>query len=223
MNHSLKAFIISASLYTTLFGAVIFYKPAKEEKKKIVVIDMNMISTIVQTKKIEEAKEKINTKEEKKIIEEKKEVEKKIEKKVVKKLTKKQPEKKKQKKIEKEHLEKPKKQNQKKIDESIKRVKSGESWQECYIRTNLSKIIAAIKKYKKYPYMAKKDRIEGEVIIKCVITPQGGVKNIRFVKKSSSSILNENSIDILKKASKEFEAPMKEMELIIPFNYDLVM
>ncbi len=218
MNHSLKAFIISASLYVTLFGAVIFYEPAKEEKKKIVVIDMNMVENITQIKKVDMPKERDNTEETKKQEESKEE--KKVEKKIVKKLS--QPKKKKiQKKLTKIKKIQPKtKPNN---ENNIKRIKSGESYQEQYMKTNLANIIAAIKRHKNYPHLAKKKEIEGKVILKCIITPKGGVKDIKFVKKSSSSILNQNSIDILKKASKEFITPLKEIEIIIPFNYELIM
>jgi protein TonB len=218
MNHSLKAFIISASLYVTLFGAVIFYKPIKEEKKKIVVIDMNMVENITQIKKVDMPKEISNTEETKKQEESKEE--KKVEKKIVKKLS--QPKKKKiQKKLTKIKKIQPKTKPNNEND--IKRIKSGESYQEQYMKTNLANIIAAIKRHKNYPHLAKKKEIEGKVILKCIITPKGGVKDIKFVKKSSSSILNQNSIDILKKASKEFITPLKEIEIIIPFNYELIM
>ena len=222
MNDSIKAFLISLALHLGIFGTFILYEPSqKKEEKKLVVLDMNMIENITQIKKIDIPKEMTESKEQKKQEENKeKEVEKKVEKKIVKKLSK--PKKKKiQKKIAKVNKVKPKTKPNK--EENIKRVKSGENYQEQYMKTNLAKIIAAIKKHKYYPNTAKKKEIEGKVILKCTIMPNGSIRGITFVKRSSSSILNQNSIDILKKASKEFIAPLKEIEIIIPFNYELIM
>lgn len=221
MNSTTKAFFISLSLHLGVFGAFVLYEPKKEEKKKLIILSMNMVENITQIKKLDTPKEIDDTKEEKKQEESKEEkVEKKVEKKIVKKLS--QPKKKKiQKKLAKIKKIQPKtKPNDK---NNIKRIKSGESYQEQYMKTNLENIIAAIKRHKNYPHSAKEKEIEGKVVLKCIITPKGGVKNIGFVKKSSSNILNQNSIDILKKASKEFIVPLKEIEIIIPFNYELIM
>ncbi|QKF82774.1 energy transducer TonB [Halarcobacter ebronensis] len=224
MKYSVIAFIISLFVHSLLVAAYFSINTTKE-KKEIIVLNMNMIDKIIETKKVEKAEQKINTKDEKKSVER---IEKKPLIKKEKKIVKKTLEKEKIKEEQKEELKKIVKSKEiekkpiiKKEEDSIKRVKNGENYQEKYIKSNLSKIIAAIKKHKKYPYLAKKMQMEGKVIIKCIITSKGEIRNIDFVEKSSFEILNKNSIEILKKASKEFEAPKKEIELTIPFNYEL--
>lgn len=234
--NNFKAFIISLLIHISLFATFLEYQMPKKEEKELIVLNMNMVNEITKIKKQTEKKQQTDTKKQKKQIEKK--VEKKIEKKVVKKQVKKQikettPVKKilKPKKIvEKKSVETVEKKVENtfkevkksvKKEESIKRVKSGETYQEKYIKNNLADIIAAIKKYKNYPYLAKKRGMEGKVLIKCIITASGKIKNIQIIEKCNFDILNKNSIDILKLASKEFKAPKKDISLTIPFSYYL--
>ncbi|XPV69392.1 MAG: energy transducer TonB [Halarcobacter sp.] len=237
MTYSFKAFIISLLIHVSVFATIINFETFKEKKKEIIVLNMNMVNEITQIKKQTEKKQQTNTKEQKKQIEKKPKTIKKIQKpkkkkKIIKKVIKKvKPEKKIPKQIKdeikppkkeiKKELQKVEKNNTLKKDESKKRIKSGENYQQKYIKNNLAHIIAAIKKYKNYPYQAKKRGMEGRVIIWCIITKDGKLKDIKIMEKSEFDILNQNSIDILKKASREFEAPQKDVILTIPFNYYL--
>jgi protein TonB len=246
MKNSLTAFIISLLVHISVFAAIL-YTPIQIKEKETVILSMNMISEIVQTKKQVEQKQEVTTKEQKKQVEEKKieKIQKKVEpvkkepkpvKKIKKpkpkkKIVKKEPKKEIKKPVAKVRKEKPVKEvkkepvekvtSQKKQEESIKRVKSGENYQEKYIKTNLESIIAAIKKHKNYPYLAKKRGFEGKVVVQCTIMANGKIKDIKIIDECKYDILNKNSIKILKLASKEFEAPKKDVQLTIPFNYYL--
>jgi protein TonB len=229
MKNSLTAFIISLLVHISVFAAIL-YTPIQIKEKETVILSMNMISEIVQTKKQVEQKQEVTTKEQKKQVEEKKieKIQKKVEPvkkepKPVKKIKKPKPKKKIVKKEPKKEIKKPvaKVTSQKKQEESIKRVKSGENYQEKYIKTNLESIIAAIKKHKNYPYLAKKRGFEGKVVVQCTIMANGKIKDIKIIDECKYDILNKNSIKILKLASKEFEAPKKDVQLTIPFNYYL--
>lgn len=220
-SRTFKAFIISLFIHISLFATFIQWENEPIEKKNLVVIDMNMIHQSTQLKKVQEKKEHTSTQKQLKQIEQKE----KVIKKEVKKPEKNRP-------IKKEALEKkpePKKEKKtikpqqklKKQEESKKRVKSGESYQQQYIKNNLAHIIAAIKKYKTYPYIAKKRGYEGKVLLQVHINTDGSITNIQLQKSAPFKILNENSIEILKRASKEFMRPQKPITLSIPFNYYL--
>lgn len=225
-SRTFKAFIISLFIHVSLFATFIQWENEPLEKKNLVVIDMNMIHQSTQLKKVQEKKEHTSTQKQLKQVEQKEvKPKEKATKKEVKKPEKKRP-------IKKEALEKkpePKKEKKtikpqqklKKQEESKKRVKSGESYQQQYIKNNLAHIIAAIKKYKTYPYIAKKRGYEGKVLLQVHITANGQISNIKLLKASPFKVLNENSIDILKQASKEFQVPKKPVTLTIPFNYYL--
>lgn len=103
----------------------------------------------------------------------------------------------------------------------IKKIQSDRSYTQQYMKNNLAYIIRAIKKYKKYPFNAKKMGFEGKCIVSCVYTKSGVVKDIKVKKSSGYEILDKNSIEILKLASREFKAPSQNIELHIPFNYYL--
>ncbi|WP_419769265.1 MAG: energy transducer TonB [Candidatus Marinarcus sp.] len=224
MNHTLKAFIISFIIHASLFGTFLELQKPEPKKKEMIILSMNMIHEMTQIKQENRPKEQVTTKEQKK-QEKKKEI------KPIKAQPKPKPQPKKitPKKIEKEIQKKepPKKEElkksvlQEKKEEQIKRVKSGESYQQQYLKNNLASIIAAIKKHKKYPYKAKKHNMEGKVLIECTITNNGKLKNIHILEASKFTLLNENSIEILRIASKEFESPKQEVTLTIPFNYYL--
>ncbi len=103
--------------------------------------------------------------------------------------------------------------------DNTKKIKTKQNYERTYIKNNLSHIAAAIKKYKKYPYLAKKMGYEGKSILICTITETGELKDIKIKSSSGYKVLDRNSIEILKLASKEFKAPSQSITLHIPFNY----
>ncbi|QKF78182.1 energy transducer TonB [Arcobacter defluvii] len=227
MNNSLKAFIISLLIHASLFAMIFNFEEPKPEKKELIILNMNMIQNISQVQKQE--------------IQQIPEIEKKIEEKVIEPEPIKEPtpiKKEIPKKIEKK-TEKPKIKPLKKIEESkkmeeitekvitkeeikkIEKVKTEPNYQQKYLDDNLASIIKAIKKYKKYPLQAKKRGMIGKTLIQCTITTSGKLINIKILEGSKHNLLDENSIEILTKASKEFVAPQKDVTLTIPFNYEL--
>ena len=237
MINKLVPFLISLMLHIGIVVSFFYIDFPKVEEKKLVVLDLNMINEVTKIQKTVEKKELLNTKkilksEDKKV---EKIVEKKVQQKVIKKETiKKTIEKKVLNKDIKKELETTKTiedvvatkknkeiQNKPLKNESEKRIRSDENYQQLYMKNNLAKIIAAIKKYKTYPYIARKRGIEGKSIINCIITKTGQVKEIKISDSSGFKILDVNSIEILKLASKEFTKPQKDIQISIPFNYYL--
>lgn len=230
MNNSLKAFIISFFVHASLLAVILNYEAPKPEKKELIVLNMNMVQNMVQVQKQETPQE-----------ESPKEVEKKIEEKVIESETAKEPTPIQKKVIPKE-VKKTKIEPKKEVREKKEIVKTQEpiqppipkeipknveniipepNYQQKYLDDNLASIIKAIKKYKKYPLQAKKRGMVGKTLIQCTITTSGKLIDIKILEGSKYDLLDENSLEILQLASKEFITPQKDVTLTIPFNYEL--
>lgn len=229
MNNSRKAFFISLLIHASLFAMFIDFEQQKPEKKEVVVLNISMIQNISQKEQIQETpqqvEKEIEKEPEKQIKKTKpepiKEVIKKVKKEIIKPKT--EP----QKEITKEPVKEEIKEiaqsvtTTKEITQTPQKVEPQENYQQKYIDENLASIIAAIKKYKKYPLQAKKRGMTGIVLIKCTIRTDGKLENIKIIEPSKYELLDENSIEILEIASKEFVAPKRDVTISIPFNYSL--
>lgn len=231
MNNSRKAFFISLLIHASLFAMFIDFEQQKPEKKEVVVLNMNMIQNISQKEQIQETPQQVEKEiekepePEKQIKETKPEPVKEAIKKVKKEIIKPKTEPKKE--ITKEPVKEEIKEiaqsvtTTKEITQTPQKVEPQENYQQKYIDDNLASIIAAIKKYKKYPLQAKKRGMTGIVLVKCTIRTDGKLENIKIIEPSKYELLDENSIEILEIASKEFVAPKRDVTISIPFNYSL--
>ena len=234
MNNSKKAFFISLLIHVSLFAMFIDFEEQKIEKKEVVVLNMNMIQNISQKEQIQETPQQVEKKIEKESEPEKqieetkpkpvKEVINKVKKEIIK------PKSEPKKEIVKEPIKEEIKEvtqnvqnvpTTKEIIQTPQKVESQENYEKRYIDENLASIIAAIKKYKKYPLQAKKRGMTGQVLVKCTIKTDGRIENIRIIEASKYELLDENSMEILEIASKEFVAPKRDVTISIPFNYSL--
>ena len=234
MNNSRKAFFISLLIHASLFAMFIDFEQQKPEKKEVVVLNMSMIQNISQKEQIQETPQQVEEKVEEKPEPEKqlkdtkpepvKEVIKKVKKEIIKPKT--EPKKELTKEPIKEEIKEVTQNVQnipttKEISQTPQKVEPQENYQQKYIDENLASIIAAIKKYKKYPLQAKKRGMTGQVLVKCTIKTDGRIENIRIIEASKYELLDENSMEILEIASKEFVAPKRDVTISIPFNYSL--
>ena len=234
MNNSRKAFFISLLIHASLFAMFIDFEQQKPEKKEVVVLNMSMIQNISQKEQIQETPQQVEEKVEEKPEPEKqlkdtkpepvKEVIKKVKKEIIKPKT--EPKKELTKEPIKEEIKEVTQNVQnipttKEISQTPQKVEPQENYQQKYIDENLASIIAAIKKYKKYPLQAKKRGMIGKVLVKCTIKTNGELVDIKIIETSKYELLDENSIEILEIASKEFVAPKKDVTISIPFNYTL--
>jgi periplasmic protein TonB len=237
MNNSSKAFFISLLIHASLFAMFLDFEQQIPEKKEVVVLNMNMIQNInkVEKEPVQETAQKVEEITEE-IIEPEKPIEKKVEeikpepvkeviKKVKKEIVKPRPEPIKE--IKKEPIKEEIKEvvenipTTKEISQTPQKVEPQENYQQKYIDENLASIIAAIKKYKKYPLQAKKRGMTGKVLVKCTIKTNGELVDVKIIEASKYELLNENSVEILELASKEFIAPKRDVTISIPFNYFL--
>ena len=227
MNNSKKAFFISLLIHASLFAMFIDFEQQKPEKKEVVVLNMNMIQNISQKEQIQETPQQVEKEIAKEPIKEEikpepvKEVIKKVKKEIIK------PKIEPKKEIAKEPIKEKIKElvenipTTKEIIQTPQKIEPQENYEQKYIDENLASIIAAIKKYKKYPLQAKKRGMIGKVLVKCTIKTDGKLENIKIIEASKYELLDENSIEILQIASKEFVAPKRDVTISIPFNYSL--
>ncbi|MDH4319584.1 MAG: energy transducer TonB, partial [Desulfobulbaceae bacterium] len=83
-----------------------------------------------------------------------------------------------------------------------------------------------IEKHKQYPSTAQKRNIQGEVTVRFVITPDGGIRNLVLVKSSNHKALDDAALKAVSKASPFPKPPAnlvtkKEMILEISILFDL--
>ena len=71
-------------------------------------------------------------------------------------------------------------------------------------------IRAMIEKQKKYPYSARKRRIQGRVVVRLIIDSDGGLHGLNLVKKAESDILNRAALDAVRRAA-PFPGPPKSL------------
>ncbi|TLD97883.1 energy transducer TonB [Helicobacter jaachi] len=86
-----------------------------------------------------------------------------------------------------------------------------------------AKIKRAIERRNKYPNMAKKRGLEGEVIVEFIIYKDGKVSNIRIVKPCPHESFNTAAINAVRKAQGDFPSLDVTTKIELPIVYELKM
>ncbi|MCX2716474.1 energy transducer TonB [Helicobacter sp. MIT 21-1697] len=84
-----------------------------------------------------------------------------------------------------------------------------------------SKIKSAIDRRTKYPTMARKRGLEGEVIVEFIIYQNGKVANIRLIKACEYEPFNTAAINAIKKAQDDFPTLSSTTKIELPIKYEL--
>jgi len=87
-----------------------------------------------------------------------------------------------------------------------------------YLKENFAYIRDLIQKNAAYPKLARQMGWEGRVTVSFLISSNGNTKNIRIKQSSGIEILDQSSIEAVKKAS-PFPKPPAEAQIIIPISY----
>ena len=87
-----------------------------------------------------------------------------------------------------------------------------------YLKKNFAYIRDLIQKNAAYPKLARQMGWEGRVTVSFLISSDGNTKNIRIKQSSGIEILDQSSIEAVKKAS-PFPKPPSEAQIIIPISY----
>ena len=87
---------------------------------------------------------------------------------------------------------------------------------------NFAKIVAAIKKHQKYPKNAAKMRHQGVVEVRFLLKQDGSVSDVKVLKSSGYSSLDEGALQNVERASKDFPTLQKDYYISIPISFKLI-
>jgi len=90
-----------------------------------------------------------------------------------------------------------------------------------YLEKNLEDIGLITQKYLEYPYLAAKLGMKGESILEFYLYPNGNISKIKLLKSSGYEILDNNSIDTVKEAYKEYPKPSVKTKIRLLVKYIL--
>jgi protein TonB len=85
-------------------------------------------------------------------------------------------------------------------------------------------IFAKVEQLKRYPYLAKSNRWQGNVVLQAVISHDGGVSDIQVVESSGHAMLDRDAIDLLARVSPiKLKHPLGQSHIVvqIPIGYRL--
>ena len=238
MNRYLNSFFIAFTCYA-LFAIAIFYILSNNEIIKIQEETKTISLSHIELKPEIQEQQKEPTKNETPLQEEKKEIKKIvekaiekpkpiIEKKVVNKVVvnkvveEKVLEKKEQVETTKQTVEDTQKQVATTTSELQTQTlaKPVEDEKKEYLDKYLSQIRDLINQNVKYPPKAKKLSIEGTVLVRFKITPNGDVEDITII--DGHKFLQDATIEAIEEASKSFPKTNKSIEIQIPIEYKLI-
>ncbi|QKF60694.1 energy transducer TonB [Campylobacter curvus] len=86
---------------------------------------------------------------------------------------------------------------------------------------NFAKIVNAIKKHQKYPKNAQKMRHQGVVEVRFLLKQNGSVEDIKVIKSSGYSSLDDGAIENVERASQDFPTLNNSYYVSIPISFKL--
>ncbi|RDU69617.1 energy transducer TonB [Helicobacter cholecystus] len=85
----------------------------------------------------------------------------------------------------------------------------------------LAKIHSLISSHNPYPLMARRQRLEGEVVIEFILDTSGVVSEVKIVRSNTKEMLQKSAIKAVYAASKYFPLPEKRVKIQVPILYKL--
>lgn len=99
--------------------------------------------------------------------------------------------------------------------------KALEKAKNLYLKEHFAYIRDTIMKNVAYPYIARKRGLTGKVVVSFIVCEKGFANNIKIVERSGYSILDNNAIETIKKAS-PFPRPPVRAEIVMPIVYKIM-
>ncbi|HEX5711543.1 MAG TPA: energy transducer TonB [Sulfuricurvum sp.] len=90
-----------------------------------------------------------------------------------------------------------------------------------FLNAHLGEIRALLLQNLKYPKMAQKLRMQGDVRIAFSLNSDGSVENIKVVESSGFEILDEDARELIEKMAGRFPKPSKSVRISVPLSYVL--
>lgn len=84
-----------------------------------------------------------------------------------------------------------------------------------------SQIHSLISSHNPYPRIARRQRLEGEVIVEFILETTGKISEVKIIQSNAKEILQRSAIKALHKASEHFPHPNKRVKIRVPILYKL--
>jgi protein TonB len=90
-----------------------------------------------------------------------------------------------------------------------------------FLNAHLGEIRALLLQNMKYPKMAQKLKMQGEVRIAFSLDADGSVENVKVVESSGFEILDEDAVSLIEKTASKLPKPSKSVRITVPLSYIL--
>lgn len=90
-----------------------------------------------------------------------------------------------------------------------------------FLNAHLGEIRGLLVQNLKYPKMAQKLKMQGEVRIAFSLGTDGSVENVKVVESSGFEILDEDAVSLIEKTASKFPKPSKSVRITVPLSYVL--
>ncbi len=93
--------------------------------------------------------------------------------------------------------------------------------QKQYIKNNISIIGRITQKYLRYPNISARTRQSGINIVEFILMPNGDIKDLKLIDSSQYTALDQNSVNTIRIAYKDYPKPSEPTKIRIYVNYIL--
>ena len=96
--------------------------------------------------------------------------------------------------------------------------------QKKFIKSNLNRIQAITQHYltmRGYPPFAVQQRMQGVNIVEFYLHPNGDISNLKVISSSGFDVLDDNSLDTIKTAYKDYPRPQEKTKIRFYIHYQM--
>jgi len=90
-----------------------------------------------------------------------------------------------------------------------------------FLNAHLGEIRGQLLQNFRYPKIAQKLKMQGEVRVSFSLSSEGGVDNIKVFESSGFDILDEDAVALIQKTASTFPKPSKSVRITVPLSYVL--
>lgn len=91
--------------------------------------------------------------------------------------------------------------------------------QKVFLKNNLRDIGRITEQYLRYPYLAIRLRQQGTNVVEFILYPNGDISDLKLSNSSGSTSLDENTVETIKIAYKDYPRPKEPTKIKIYVNY----
>ncbi|MCR5219968.1 MAG: energy transducer TonB [bacterium] len=92
--------------------------------------------------------------------------------------------------------------------------------QEAYLRHNFAAIRGAIERKLRYPALARRQGLSGQVLVSFVVERNGGIRDLRVLRGSGFGLLDDSALSAVRRAA-PFPPASSPVRVSLPVRYHL--